>query len=261
MSRKQPKLVLREGCIADVTRRWPVGSFVEMGAGTGGMTRLFLRRGFHGAASDLGAQSRDAIRRNLAFAAEAIRVFDDASELGDERFDYLFAFEVLEHIEDDLGALRAWSRHLQDGGRVLVSVPAHARKYGKSDEIVGHVRRYEKARLEALLRDAGYTDIRIVNYGYPITELTRRLSNRLVRGHTGHQHLSMEQRSIDSARGKPRIIDRILAVFGGSAFAPFRVVQRWFYRFDLGDGYVATAIKAGAADGGGEPGGGASAAR
>lgn len=56
--KKQPKLILRESCIDDVTRAWPAGSFVEMGAGTGQMSRLFLERGFTGAAHDLGVDSR-----------------------------------------------------------------------------------------------------------------------------------------------------------------------------------------------------------
>jgi SAM-dependent methyltransferase len=249
MSGKQPKLILRESCIDDVVRDWPVGSVLEMGAGTGRMTRLFLDRGYRGAAYDLGADSREAMRRYLASAGDAITIFDDPTELGARRFDYLLAFEVLEHIENDLAALMQWTSHVREGGRVLLSVPAHARKFGRSDEIVGHVRRDEKAELERLLRDAGYEDVRILNYGFPITGLTRRLSNRLIRGDRSYENLSMEQRSIASARRKPKVIDRVLAMFGGAAFGPFRIVQRWFYRFDWGDGYVATAVKSGNAKG------------
>lgn len=243
MSKKQPKLVLRESCVADVTRSWPPGRFLEMGAGTGGMTRTLLRRGFWGAASDLGVESRDAMRRNLAFASSSIDVFDTLSDLGSQEYDYLFAFEVLEHIEDDVAALREWSAHLKDGGKVLLSVPAHSRKFGKSDEIVGHVRRYEKRELEALLTASGYTEIKIVNYGFPVTELTRWVSNRLVKSDRSYDGLSMEQRSIESARRKPKAINRVLSIVGGGVVRPFQIIQRWFYGWDLGDGYVATALK------------------
>ena len=81
MKKKQPKLVLRESSIADVIRDWSIGSFIEMGAGTGHMTRLFADRGFHGVASDLGADSRDAMRRNLAPVRDVVSVFDDVAEL------------------------------------------------------------------------------------------------------------------------------------------------------------------------------------
>lgn len=241
--KKQPKLILRESCVDDVSKLWPVGRFVEMGAGTGHMTRIFLERGFTGACYDLGADSRRMIRASLAFAGERMVVVDDLSDLQEAGFDYLLAFEVLEHIDADLEVLREWMRYLKPGGRILISVPAHARKYGRSDEIVGHVRRYEKEQLRDLLRSAGVEDIVIVNYGYPITELTRRLSNRLIRNDRSYEGLTPEQRSIRSAQSKPKIIKRALSLVSDKLIVPFCTVQRWFYRRDLGDGYVACAIK------------------
>lgn len=240
---KQPKLVLRESCVADMSARWPAGSFLETGAGTGGMTRLWLERGFHGACHDLGADSRQMMRDNLAVHGGAIRVVDELSLLPEASFDYLLSFEVLEHIEDDVAVLSEWAAYLRSGGRLMVSVPAHQRKYGKSDELVGHVRRYEKQQLRSLLESAGFVDIHIVNYGYPITELTRRFSNYLVRNEASHEGMSPQQRSIRSAQGKPPAIRRWLRVFSGNLVVPFRVLQRLFYRFDLGDGYVATATR------------------
>lgn len=55
---KQPKLVLRESCVYDLSRDWAPGRFVEMGAGTGHMASLFLARGFSGVCHDLGPDSR-----------------------------------------------------------------------------------------------------------------------------------------------------------------------------------------------------------
>lgn len=243
MKGKQPKLVLRESCIVDVSKAWPAGLFVEMGAGTGHMSNLFLERGFHGACHDLGEDSRRVLRANFASARDRMQVADALDELPDAAFDYLFAFEVLEHIEDDFGVLCGWLRHLKPGGRVLLSVPAHARKYGRSDEITGHVRRYEKQELRELLAAAGMEQIRIFNYGFPITELTRPLSNWLIRSDSSYEAMTPEQRSIRSAQAQPKIIHRMLRLFSDKLMLPFTVVQRWFYRYDLGDGYVAWCVK------------------
>lgn len=240
---KQPKLVLRESCVYDMSRDWPPGDFVEMGAGTGGMTRLFLDRGFSGACHDLGEDSRAMMRANLAGYGQKIQIADRIEDLPDEWYDYLLAFEVLEHIEGDLDALRAWSRCLKRGGRLLVSVPGHQHKFGKSDELVGHVRRYEKAQLRALIEEAGFTDLRIVNYGFPVTEITRRFSNFLVRNERSYDAMDTVQRSIRSAQVKPKAISGWLKVFSGRLVTPFCFVQRWFYGIDLGDGFVATAVK------------------
>ena len=153
---KQPKLVLRESCIHDVSGSWLPGRFLEMGAGTGHMTRLFLDRGFHGTCYDLGDDSRQMIRSNLADYHDRIDVPDDADILERGAFDYLFAFEVLEHIQDDSEAFTTdWVAHLKPGGTALVSVPAHTRKYGRSDELVGHVRRYEKRQQRTCWRPPG----------------------------------------------------------------------------------------------------------
>ncbi|HET8701877.1 MAG TPA: class I SAM-dependent methyltransferase [Nitrococcus sp.] len=242
---KQPKLVLRESAVFDMSRDWPPGRFVEMGAGTGYMTRLFLERGFQGACHDLGADSRIMMRHNLTAADTAIRIVDDIAELPAAAFDYLFAFEVLEHIEEDLEMLRQWVCKLRPGGRLLVSVPAHARKYGRSDELVGHVRRYERDQLQHLLTAAGIAGVRMINYGFPITELTRRVSNRMVRNDRSYDALTPEQRSIRSAQTKPKAINRALSLASGNLVRPFCLVQRWFYRFDLGDGLIASGMKAG----------------
>lgn len=241
--KKQPKLILRESAVHDLSRDWMPGSFVEMGAGTGHMTQLFLQRGYHGVCHDLGEDSRNIMRANLACAGDAIKVVDDIATLPEDSFDYLFAFEVLEHIEADSTVLRQWVRILKPGGHVLISVPAHARKYGRSDELVGHVRRYERAQLYQLLTDAGIGEVKIVNYGFPITELTRRISNRMVRNDRSYDAMTPEQRSIRSAQAKPKTIKHALSLVSGNVVQPFCVIQRWFYRFDLGDSFVASGVK------------------
>lgn len=240
---KQPKLVLRESAVHDISRDWPAGRFVEMGAGTGYMARLFLDRGFTGACHDLGEDSRSMMRSNLAGYGDAAKVVDDIDSLPDGSFDYLFAFEVLEHIELDLEVLRHWVRKLRREGRILVSVPAHMRKFGRSDALVGHVRRYEREQLVQLLSSAGIGDLQVINYGFPITELTRRISNRIVRNDHSYDTLTAEQRSIRSAQGKPNAVNKVLSVVSGNVVRPFRVIQRWFYDFDLGDGLIASGVK------------------
>jgi SAM-dependent methyltransferase len=244
LAKKQPKLVLREACVSDMTRDWAPGSFLEAGAGTGHMSSIFLHRGFTGVAHDLGDTSREIMRERFAADRARMRVVDQIDELPDHSFDYLLAFEVLEHIEDDVEVLASWARKLRSGGKVLISVPAHQRKYGRSDAMVGHVRRYERLQVHALLEAAGFRDIRLINYGWPVTELTRRVSNRLIAGREDDfAGLSPEQRSVRSAQAQPRIIDRILRIAGGNVFVPFTWVQRLFYRFDLGDGIVACATR------------------
>jgi SAM-dependent methyltransferase len=70
-------------------------------------------------------------------------------------FDFALSQNVLEHIEDDHGAMAAMARALRPGGRLMALVPAHPRLYGSLDRAYGHVRRYTPERLRSLAGDAG----------------------------------------------------------------------------------------------------------
>ena len=66
----------------------------------------------------------------------------------------LVAFNVLEHIADDVGALRAAHRLVLPGGTVVMFVPAFEFAMGRFDRAVGHVRRYRRATLRAAFEAA-----------------------------------------------------------------------------------------------------------
>lgn len=67
----------------------------------------------------------------------------------------LVAFNVLEHIEDDVAALRGAHTLVRPGGRVVMFVPAFPFALGAFDRAVGHYRRYTLATLRAAYEDAG----------------------------------------------------------------------------------------------------------
>lgn len=67
------------------------------------------------------------------------------------------AINVLEHLVDDVGALRALASMTEPGGRIVLWVPAYMQLYGDFDRAVGHVRRYTPRTMTATIRDAGLT--------------------------------------------------------------------------------------------------------
>ncbi|MCP2325338.1 ubiquinone/menaquinone biosynthesis C-methylase UbiE [Hamadaea flava] len=65
------------------------------------------------------------------------------------------SYNVLEHIEDHVGALRTMGRLVRPGGAVIIIVPAFEFAMSPVDIATGHVRRYTKATMAAAMTEAG----------------------------------------------------------------------------------------------------------
>ena len=133
---------------------------LEVGAGTGNMTRYLSSRE-QVVASDVDPRYVQMLANTFANDphVRACR-FDlgvDAAPAGlDGGFDTVLCLNVLEHIEDDVAALRRIHGVLADQGRVILVVPALSRLYGEIDRAIGHYRRYERAELTHKLQTAGF---------------------------------------------------------------------------------------------------------
>jgi SAM-dependent methyltransferase len=83
-----------------------------------------------------------------------------------EPVESVVAMNVVEHIEDDVQALRDLAAVLTPGGRLILWVPAYMRLYGDFDRKVGHVRRYTPRTMQDAVERAGLRvlDVRPVNF-------------------------------------------------------------------------------------------------
>ena len=79
-------------------------------------------------------------------------------------FDSVVCLNVVEHVEDDLGALRNIFSALKPGGRAMILVPQDQKAYGTLDEVLGHYRRYSEAQLRARMETAGFEVERILHF-------------------------------------------------------------------------------------------------
>jgi hypothetical protein len=66
-------------------------------------------------------------------------------------------FDVLEHIQDDAGALQIVRRKLRPGGRIVLSAPAYNWLWGQQDIVNQHCRRYTLRTLGDRLQAANFT--------------------------------------------------------------------------------------------------------
>ena len=83
----------------------------------------------------------------------------------DRAFDLICALDIIEHVDDDDGALSELSRVAAPGAVVLLSVPLHPSLWSAFDEVVGHRRRYEPQQLRAKLTGHGFAVEQSAVYG------------------------------------------------------------------------------------------------
>jgi SAM-dependent methyltransferase len=162
-----PRAALRWAAITPLLRQLRPDSILEIGCGQGSVG---ARLAGHG--SYLGIEPNDqsyasAARRVTAVGGRVLHCADADLPAG-TRADLVCAFEVLEHIEDDVCAARRWLSRVNPGGHLLLSVPADPAAFGPWDVLVGHYRRYSRADLERVLAAAGATAPLVWHYGWPL---------------------------------------------------------------------------------------------
>jgi SAM-dependent methyltransferase len=209
---------------------------LEIGAGQGGLGAWIARRHeYVGFEPD--AESR-AVAVGRVAASTRARVIDELDAALTEKFDLACAFEVLEHIEDDESALDHWHSLIAPRGFLLISVPAHANRYGASDEYVGHFRRYDGPEIREVLEAHGFDIVRARSYGAGLGQVLEAVRNAVLRRRqlspSRQEAAAMSGRLFQPGRAARALVNCLIA-------APFRVLQLPFARTDVGSGYVVLA--------------------
>jgi SAM-dependent methyltransferase len=82
-----------------------------------------------------------------------------------DSFDLVCALDIVEHVDDEDGALSEISRVTKTGAVLMLSVPLHPARWTPFDDFVGHRRRYEPARLSAKLAEHRFVVERSAIFG------------------------------------------------------------------------------------------------
>jgi len=145
--------------IFDMVRDHLGPTVVEVGAGVGNITQFLLNaervvclEPFEPYREYLA--ERFAKHLNVEISPSRIEKCPNA-DVGQGEFDSVLCLNVLEHIDDDVEALRRMKQLLRPGGRVIVLVPALGVLFGPMDRAMGHHRRYTMGSLKRAFHDAG----------------------------------------------------------------------------------------------------------
>ncbi len=133
----------------------PPGRLIEGGVGSGRNLVEFDRLGYDVTGFDLMPEAVEHVRNR---GIEDVRVHDLGAPwpVESRSIRAVVLLDVLEHVEHPSVVLRhAWNA-LEDGGAVIVTVPAHPWLYSRWDEQLGHYRRYTATEFRRHANNAGF---------------------------------------------------------------------------------------------------------
>jgi SAM-dependent methyltransferase len=145
--------------ISDSIKQYVHGKTLEIGAGTGNLTKYFTdKKPLYVTETD--QEFVKLLKKKFITEKDVFIERLDITKKPPKKFvtffSTIFAVNVLEHIENDVLALKNIKQMLQKNGKLLLLVPAKKRAYTKLDQELGHYRRYEKKELIDKLEHAGY---------------------------------------------------------------------------------------------------------
>lgn len=125
---------------------------LNVGSGTGGTVNMLETFGH----TDNVDTSEEAIRYMRRQGHKNVtKVEGVALPFKNKTYDVVGAFDVLEHIPEEIAALKEWKRVLKDDGAILITVPAYQWLWSSHDISLHHQRRYTIGRLQAAAKKAG----------------------------------------------------------------------------------------------------------
>ena len=148
----------RNRLIIDLVHRFmpTAGSVLEIGCGTGYVLKA-LREALPASrifGSEVDRHALALARRRIGDDIGLFQMDARAIPFSDE-FDLICAFDVIEHVDEDMDVLAEINRALKPDGAALLAVPQHPFLWGPADDYGKHKRRYRVEELSEKCRAAG----------------------------------------------------------------------------------------------------------
>ena len=163
--RESARFLIDFGYVVQLLELHAGTSLVELGCGSGWMTRFAARQGVQAEGYDISPEMIEIAREQAA--AEGLDVIFEAADMEqldlDRRFDACLIYDALHHSERADLVLRSAHRALKPGGRLLVAEPNWKQRFegrGAAGAYGTTELGYSPRKLKRLFREAGFVDIR-----------------------------------------------------------------------------------------------------
>jgi SAM-dependent methyltransferase len=156
--------------------------FLDAGCGIGDISCHLALKGWHGQALDTCDAAIEKARKYLS-AHKKVEVKNHDLFQAGGIFNTILLIDVLEHLKDDLAALRMAHSLLFENGHLIVSVPSNPIEWRWDDDFYGHLRRYDMEEIRKKLIDSGFNPLVFWDFTFPFFWAMRRVYTRLKSSH------------------------------------------------------------------------------
>lgn len=185
--------------------------FLEIGCGIGGFIQQIVdNENLEITGSEIYLKGLLCAKKNLP-NVDFIQ-FDVTQGVVGEEFDIIAAFDVIEHIENDVAAISNIYKMLCRGGSLIITVPQHKFLWSKLDEIVKHKRRYSRRELVTKLQKNGFDISYCTSFLFvlfPLMLISRMFDK--VRGQLQSEEAGLEKR-VKFSNALNLIFDRLMRI-------------------------------------------------
>jgi SAM-dependent methyltransferase len=220
-------------------------TFLDVGCGGGDLSKLLCDAGLKGVGVDFSEPAIETARKTLApyLATGQYRLqLGDVHDLPPDfaKVDLAISYMVMEHVHDDVGFIETIAKFVKPGGNLIIAVPGRRDCWSLEDETVGHLRRYDRGDLDAVLRKANLERVSVWSIGVPTINLLFNASLRMIArsGETAKVGLSQREQTetsgIREIPWKTVFPSWVRIILNRVTLYPLFVIQRWFYRSGLG---------------------------
>ncbi len=243
-----PRYLLRRDRVMRHLKNLKPCRVLDIGCGPAALLSELAEQGFEAYGVDRSQQALE-LADKLNTQASPMTLLAELDPDWKNSFDLIVSFEVIEHLEQDIEAMREWQTYLKPGGTMILSTPAHPSRWNAADVWAGHVRRYSKELLVHSVQDAGFTVETVECYGFPLANIME-----YWRARAYGQILETNAKSGKTANdltnesGSDRSIERrFWPVFSSipavTVMRLFFQLQRPFLNTEFGNGFLVVARK------------------
>jgi len=202
------------------------GKMLDVGCGTGAVMEFLKSRG-EVEGVDMSETALNYCRQKNLKVEKGL-----ANEMpySQNTFDAVFALDVLEHLDNPVGAVKEASRVLKDGGLFFATVPAHQWLWSPHDVSMHHKKRYAKQDFAQLF--AGEFDILALSWIHAFILLPA-MAVRLIR------NLLNNKSNSSDVKESSAVINKIMSLLYFIEISIFKV----FYSLPFGLSLLVVAKK------------------